>query len=81
MSLFGGNTKDGFVKIAATLFCHLFWENDSNEGKCQDENEDVELANNTNKNLEHESLFKDFRHTLFIQQTPLTPSCRHLLMI
>ena len=32
--------------------------NDSNEGKGQNENEDIELANNANKNQEHESLFQ-----------------------
>ena len=57
-SLLGSNTKNGFKKTASTLFCRLFWENDSNEEKCQDENEVVELANNTNKNQEHESLFQ-----------------------
>ena len=50
ISLLGSNTKDGFVKTATTSFCHLFWENDSNEEKAQDENEVVELANNANKN-------------------------------
>ena len=60
ISLLGSNTKDGFVKTATTLFCRLFWENDSNEGKGQDENEDIELANNTNKNQEHRSLFQSF---------------------
>ena len=48
ISLLGSNTKDGFVKTATTSFCRLFWENDSNEEKAQDENEVVELANNTN---------------------------------
>ena len=43
------------MKTATTLFCRLFWENDSNEGKSQDKNEDIEL---TNKNQEHESLFE-----------------------
>ena len=42
------------MKTATTLFCRLIWENDSNEGKSQDKNEDIEL---TNKNQEHESLF------------------------
>ena len=46
------------MKTATTLFCRLFWENDSNEGKGQDKNEDMELTNNTNKNQEHESLFQ-----------------------
>ena len=50
ISLLGSNTKDGFVKTATTLFCDLFWKNDSNEGKGQNENKDIELANNTNKN-------------------------------
>ena len=36
-----------------TLFCHSFWENDSNEGKGQNE-----LAKNTSKNQKHESLFQ-----------------------
>ena len=43
------------MKTATTLFCRLIWENDSNEGKSQDKNEDIEL---TNKNQEHESLFQ-----------------------
>ena len=46
------------AKTAITLFCRLFWENGSNEGKGQNENEDVKLAYNTNKNQEHESLFQ-----------------------
>ena len=46
------------MKTATTLFCCLFWENDRNEGKGQDENEDIELANNTNKNQEYENLFQ-----------------------
>ena len=65
ISLLGGNTKDGFVKTAITLFCRLFWENDSNEGKGQDENEDIKLDNNANKNQDHESLFQRLQtHTL-----------------
>ena len=46
------------MKTATTLFCRLSWENGSNEEKGQYENEDMELANNTNKNQEHESLFQ-----------------------
>ena len=45
------------VKSATTLFCRLFWENDRNEGKGQNENKDIKLAHNTDKNQEHESLF------------------------
>ena len=44
ISLLGSNTKDGSVKTATTLFCRLFWENDSNEGKGQDEKEDIEVS-------------------------------------
>ena len=58
ISLLSSNTKDGFVKTTTTLFCRLFWKNDSNEGKGQNENEDIEVVNNTNKNQEHESLFQ-----------------------
>ena len=58
ISLLGSNTKDGFVKTATALFCRLFWENDRNGGKGQDKNEDIQVANNTNKNQEHESLFQ-----------------------
>ena len=65
------------MKTATTLFCRLFWEKDCNEGKGQDENEDTELANNTNKTRSMEVFFEDFRHTLNISQTPLTPSWRH----
>ena len=43
---------------ATALFFHLFWENDSIEEKGQNENEDIQLANSTNKNQEHDSLFK-----------------------
>ena len=46
------------IKTAPILFCRLFWEYDSNEGKGQNENEDIKLACNTNKNQEHESLFQ-----------------------
>ena len=52
----------GFVKTTTTLFCRLFWKNDSNEGKGQKKNEDIELANNTNKNQEHESLFQSVKY-------------------
>ena len=58
ISLLGSNTKDGLVKSAATLFCRLFWKNDSNERQDQAENKDIELANDTNTNQEHESLFQ-----------------------
>ena len=72
-SLLGSNTKEGFVKTATTLFCRLFWENDSNERKGQDENEDTELANNTNKNQGHESLFQRLQ-TQIEHSTNSTPT-------
>ena len=72
ISLSGSNTKDGFVKTATTLFCRLFWENDRNEGKGQDENKNIELANNTNKN-EHECLFQRVQ-TLIEHSTNSTPA-------
>ena len=80
ISLLGSNTKDGFVKTAATLFCRLFWENDTNEGKGQEEIQDIELANTT-KIRSMKVFSKDFRHTLNIPQTPLPLNWRHLLMI
>ena len=46
------------VKTAPTLFCRRFWKNDSNKGKGQNENKDIKLAYNTDKNQEHESLFQ-----------------------
>ena len=52
----------GFVKTTTALFCRLLWENDSNEGKGQKKNKDIELANNTNKNQEHESLFQSVKY-------------------
>ena len=70
------------MKTATTLFCRLFWENESNEEKGQDENEDIELANNTNKNQEHENLFQKLQ-THIEHSTNSTPPLgwRHLLMI
>ena len=61
-----------FVKTTTTLFCRLFWENDSNEGKGQNKNEDIELANNTNKNQEYESLFQRLQTHIehFTNSTP-----------
>ena len=50
-----GNSEEGFVKTATTLFCRLFWGSDNNKAKIQDENEVIELASN---NQEDESLFK-----------------------
>ena len=72
ISLLGSNTKDGFVKTATTIFCRLFWENDSNEGKGQDDNQDIELASNTNKNQEYESLFQRLQPLIkhFTNYTP-----------
>ena len=61
------------MKTVTTLFCRLFWENDSNKGKGQDENEDIELANNTNKNQEHENLFQRL-HTNIEHSTNSTPT-------
>ena len=61
------------MKTATTLFCGLFWENDSNEGKGQYENEDIKLANNTNKNQEHESLFRRLQ-THIEHSTNYTPT-------
>ena len=45
ISLLDSNNKDGFVKSVTTIFCRLFWKNDSNEGKGKDENEGMEVAN------------------------------------
>ena len=61
------------VKTAPTLFCRLFWENDSNEGKGQNENEDTKLAYNTNKNQEPESLFQRLQ-TYIEHSTNSTPT-------
>ena len=49
------NSEEDFIKTATTLFCHLFWESDSNKAKSQDENEVIELEC---KNQKDESLFK-----------------------
>ena len=49
------NSKEGFVKIATTLFCRLLWGSDSNKAKSRDENKVIELACNNQKD---ESLFK-----------------------
>ena len=73
ISLLGSSTKDGFVKMATTLFCRLFWENDSNKGRGQDENEEIGLANNTNKNQEHKSLLQRLQ-TLIKHSTNSTPT-------
>ena len=61
------------MKTATTLFCCLFWENDRNEGKGQDKNEDIELANNTNKNQEYENLFQRL-YTNIEHSTNSTPT-------
>ena len=58
ISLLGSIIKEGFVKTATTLLCRLFCENDSDEGKGQNDNEGIELANNTYKNQEHQNLFQ-----------------------
>ena len=71
MSLIGRNTKDDFVKTATTLFCRLSRENDSNERRGKNENEDMEVANNTNKNQEHEIFQKlQTRMELSTNSTP-----------
>ena len=63
LSLLGSNTKDGFVKTATTLFCRLCWENDSNEGKGQNENQDIGWLTLLTKIRSMKVFSKDFRHT------------------
>ena len=47
-------TKEGFLKTATTLINHLFWQDDSDKAKWQDENNQIPLANN-NQNDESSS--------------------------
>ena len=61
------------MKTATTLFCGLYWKNSTNEGKGQDKSEDIELANNTNKNQEHESLLQRLQ-TYIEHSTNFTPT-------
>ena len=69
------NTKEGFLKTATTLINRLFQEDDCSEVKSREENNQIELAKDNQKD---DRLFECLQYTLNISrisQSPIPTLC------